>query len=250
MEKNKKIELECDYCGVPITEDNHKCPNCGANCTEKIKKYKSQKEEIQEEERKKQVEYSQQLANDLGKPFKIVFVAIAVMMVFTFVSIAIMSYKGNSSGVSFSNKNHYPSKVEFNEWGEGEGYKVQLDSYELYSYVSDKFPSHYNTPEGYQKIAFHFIYENTKDEKEYLSSSVVYLKADGYKVDGAGLKIGSFERVEQGKENYTSILGTYADPKEKIQGYVGFLVPKNAKGLVFTFNDVKITMDNPSYQES
>ena len=42
MEK-KKIELECEYCGVPITEKDHKCPNCGANCTERIKKYKEQK---------------------------------------------------------------------------------------------------------------------------------------------------------------------------------------------------------------
>ena len=32
---------------------------------------------------------------------------------------------------------------------------MNKNAYELYEYKSDNFPESYNTPEGYQKIAFH-----------------------------------------------------------------------------------------------
>ena len=254
MEKDKKIELECDYCRVPITEKDHRCPNCGADCTDKIKKYKKQQEQVQEEELKKKEEYTKELVNDMVMPISnripIIFGTAVFIMIFIF---GIFSHNiinhGFSNGNSSKGKNiNYHSSVGYNEWGESADCNVQLDSYEYYSYVSDRFPEDYNTPEGYQKIAFHFQYENKRDRDELLTGFSVRLKADGYQVDMANLKVGSFERVEEGKEKYTSILNTYAGPSEKIQGYVGYVVPKDAKKLVFTFDGVTITMDNPVYQ--
>ena len=39
----KKIELECEYCGVEITEKDHKCPNCGAPYSDN-KEYNNKKD--------------------------------------------------------------------------------------------------------------------------------------------------------------------------------------------------------------
>ena len=261
MEKEKKIELECDYCGVPITEKDFKCPKCGANCTDKIKKYQKQQETISLEEKAKEAEYSKKIADDLGKsmerPVKIFVGIVALMIIIVAITIFVnvSSFKQRNNGSEPIGeektvvKENYNSNVGFNELGETAKCMVQLDSYELYSYVSDKFPDQYNTPAGYQKIAFHFTYENKRSSDEYISSSDIRLKADGYKVDTASLKLGTFEKVETGKDHYTSIDGTYAGPGEKIQGYAGFLVPKNAKELKFSFDGVTITMDNPVYVE-
>ena len=260
MEKEKKIELECDYCGMPITEKDYHCPKCGANCIDKIKKYKIQQETVSREEKEKEVEYSQKIADDLGKsiekPVKIFVGITAIIIIFGAITLFINISHARKDIQEVEEvietpvvKEEYQSSVGFNELGETAKCKIQLDSYELYSYVSDKFPEQYNTPAGYQKIAFHFIYENKRSMDQYISSSMIRLKADGYKVDTAALKLGTFEKVETGKDHYTAIDGTYAGPSEKIQGYEGFLVPKNAKELRFSFDGVTITMNNPVYVE-
>ena len=252
VEKDKKIELECDYCGVLITENDYKCPNCGANCTNKIKQYKKQQEQYQEDEIKRNVEYSRQLTSEMMGSMNrtpLVFAGVAIfMIIFSFVMFSqIMSRSGSSV---FTNNSKYNSSVRYNEVGENADCTVQLDSYELYSYVSDRYPSGHNTPDGYQKIAFHFMYQNKRNMDTYLSGFTVRLKADGYKVEKSELKVDDFERVETGKGEYISILNTTAGPSEKIQGYVGYLVPMSAKELVFTFDGVTITMENPVYQEN
>ena len=38
-------ELICEYCKVPIKESDHKCPNCGADCTKTIRDYKKYQKE-------------------------------------------------------------------------------------------------------------------------------------------------------------------------------------------------------------
>ena len=38
-------ELICEYCKVPIKESDHKCPNCGADCTKMIRDYKKYQKE-------------------------------------------------------------------------------------------------------------------------------------------------------------------------------------------------------------
>lgn len=41
-----KSELICEYCGTIITENDKHCPNCGANCSSSIKKYRIEQEKI------------------------------------------------------------------------------------------------------------------------------------------------------------------------------------------------------------
>ena len=255
MEKEKKIELECDYCGSPIKEEDHKCPNCGANCNDKIKKYKKQQEKLEEEKKAKDAEYSKQVAEDLGKavtmPVKIImFVAIfafAFIFVFAMVGMSLSHNKNNPS----SNTEEKVKDVSAgcNELAETDDFSLLLDSYEFYEYRSDSFPESYNTPEGYQKIAFHFVYTNKRDDEEYLSISDMHLTSDDYKVESAGLSTGVFEKAVQGKATYPTLLGSRVGSNEKLQGYVGYLVPKNTKTLKFTMDHVTITMDNPAYEE-
>lgn len=247
----KKIELECEYCGVEITEKDHKCPNCGANCTDVIKKYKVQKDA-------QQTEMSQKIAKDMEHAMKFPIIVIGLIFVVT----AIIVFSSIHSFNSRSNENKDNDlivedttekkdekiQVKYNETATAKDYNLLLDSYELYSYVSDNFPEHYNTPDGYQKIAFHFVYENTGDSAAYIGYRPVSLTADDYKVEDSDLKTGMFERAVQGQASYPEFGGATINEGEKIQGYVGFLVPKDKKILKFTYKKVIIEMDNPAFQ--
>ncbi len=230
----KKIELECDYCGVPITEKDHKCPNCGANCTEKIKKYKEQEEKEKEIIRQQNIEQSKKIQEDFNKPVKFVFVIAAVIIVFSIVLFFITMF-----GM------HGKSDIE--EQTAKEGITCKQDSYELYSYVSDNFPDQYNTPEGYQKIAFHITCENKGDEEDSITGFDVKLTADDYAVKMADLKTGMFEKAVQGKAEYPSLLNNKISPGEKLQGYIGYTVPKDKKVLKLTVAGKTTTLDNPVY---
>ncbi len=230
MEKEeKKIELECDYCGVAIKETDIKCPNCGANCSQKIKNYKKQKEKEEEEIRRKN---SEALSKSFDAPVRVIIPVGIVFFAILFIMIIV--------GISRASK-------AVNDLEE-EGIVCKQDSYELYSYVSDKFPSQYNTPEGYQKIAFHVVCENKGKSSDSLNGFEVKLTADDYAVNFADLKVDIFERVEEGKEEYPQIMYNEIGPGEKLQGYVGFLVPKDKKVLKLTIDGKTTTLDNPVYE--
>ena len=264
---SKKIRLECDYCGVSITEKDHKCPNCGANCSYTIKKYQEQQEKEKEEAVENVVHQASELQKQLiGKSFAVpifAFIIITFFFIF-FISIGVFSYRNRtdhieSEGFSYDQTiEESSSKVEvsFNETAVTKYYSVILDSYELYEYSSSNFPNVYNTPDGYQKIAFHFVLENLSgsDVSTYSSfmndSAEVGLRADDYVVDSAHLMVGSQEYVVSGNSKYPEFNDHYVKSYDKLQGYVGFLVPKNAKKLKFTVGpNVVIVMDNPVYQE-
>ena len=221
----KKIELECDYCGVPITEKDHKCPNCGADCTVKIKNYKAQQA--------------------MKGPVRMVVAFVAVVIFIIIITMFINFSNHSISGVDDESKK---VEVGYDEVATSKKYTITLDSYELYEYTSDNFPESYNTPAGYQKVAFHFIYQNLTDDIQHLSISEVRLTADDYTVDGSSLKTGVFEKAVTGKAQYPTLLGNDVPASSKLQGYVGFLVPKDKKILKFTFENTTITMDNPVYE--
>ena len=260
MEKEKKIELECDYCGTPITVDQHKCPSCGANCSDKIKKYKKQQEKLEEEKKAAAQEKSQQVAEDMTKAVMmparfIIIIAIAMFAFITIMAVVGMSSMHQDNDIILINEESDEKEedldksvfVSYNELAKTDDFDLILDSYELYEYVSDTFPDSYNTPEGYQKIAFHFIYTNHRKSEEYLSTGDLHITADDYKVESANLKTGTFERAVSGQANYPTLLGSRVGSNEKLQGYVGYLIPKNATTLKFTMDSVTITMDNPVF---
>ena len=140
--------------------------------------------------------------------------------------------------------------VKYQEKAKTNDIIVTLDSYELFEYKSDNFPEHYNTKDGYQKIAFHFIIENLSNETFNTTfDGKVSLTADDYKVSSTSMEKCVFCYTAVGKDNYESIQNTEIASSEKLQGYVGFEVPKDKKNLKFKFGDyIFITMDNPVYQ--
>ena len=250
----KKVELECEYCGVSITEDTVKCPNCGANCSSTVKKYKAQKEKERQEKFERNKVYGKEISNDLEQAFVkpvVVMVAIVIFVITISLFLHIVFRKNPNSESSTSEKTDIQEnvKVGFNELAETKEYTFILDQYELYEYQSDKFPAQYNTPAGYQKVAFHFQYKNTSKNAYQLGYEGVTLKADGYKVETAELETGMFETAVVGKDHYPEFNATIIKPGDKFQGYVGFLVPKDKKELQFSFKDVTIEMNNPAYQE-
>ena len=257
--KEKLIELECDYCGRTIEEKDFKCPNCGADCSSKIKKYKKQKEELEEAKKKEQMEYSKKVADDLGNamvaPVKVIFVIAFVMILFITIMIITGIRNTRSMVEDTEDQNEVVDVVEeqkivvgYNELADGKEFSIILDSYEYYEYVSDNFPSSYNTPDGYQKIAFHFVVENKTKRDDYISASDIHLKADDYAVESANLSTGVFERAVVGQSDYPALQGNYVEAGEKIKGYVGYLIPKDKKTLKFSFEGMTIQMDNPVYE--
>ena len=128
---------------------------------------------------------------------------------------------------------------------------VTLSEYELYEYKSDEFPTHYNTPDGYQKIAFLFTIKNKSNEElnTYFDADIS-LTADDYNVESSDLEKCIFCYTAVGKDSYQEIEGLKIKSGEQIKGYVGYLVPKDKKALKFRVgDDVVITMDNPAYEQ-
>lgn len=267
---DEKQELFCEYCKNGISLDDKKCPNCGADVTKIVNKYKKEKEKKEEDYNNRVLSIAESTAKTVGSAFKvssIISVAIAVVAIVGFIVISVFIFKGFNS---FSN-NHNDSgnngfffdfeddddktndkvvEVGFNELAETKKFNVILDEYELFSYTADSFPDQYNTPEGYQKIAFHFDLENKLEEILTMSlDSRISLTADDYNVDRCDVEACIFCRAVSGKEKYKELPSTFISAKTKTEGYVGFLVPTKYKTLKFKIgSSVVITMDNPVYQ--
>ena len=252
-------ELKCEYCGINIKESDYKCPNCGANCTHIINEYKKLKKQEDEEKRKERIEYSKKIQKSINRSAGTVLVVASVIIV-SILGLVVFSIfkqvtnKDNNVFESFEKSTNEDSNkkvtVKYQEKAKTNDIIVTLDSYELFEYKSDNFPEHYNTKDGYQKIAFHFIIENLSNETFNTTfDGKVSLTADDYKVSSTSMEKCVFCYTAVGKDNYESIQNTEIASSEKLQGYVGFEVPKDKKNLKFKFGDyIFIPMDNPVYQ--
>ena len=241
-------ELICEYCKVPIKEDNLKCPNCGADCSKIIREYKKYKKDkiisSQYATRDEINKSFKKTGNVIGATFIII---IAIVFIFI-ASITVFAYKSIRSHNSNSATAGYKEKASTDEMA------VTLQEYELYEYKSDE-NSYANTPDGYQKIAFLFMIENKGSNQ--LTSTFgfdIKLTADDYKVDAAELTKCSSCQVITGKGKYEGFDYYDINPGAKRQGYVAFLVPKDMKKLIFDVGDngfsdhIFIEMDNPAYK--
>ena len=244
-------ELICEYCKVPIKESDHKCPNCGADCTKTIRDYKKyQKEQTiaAHYATKEEINKSfKKTGNVIGAIFIImIFIVIAFIVGGIFLTYKVISNQMGSATTTAG----YKEKASTSDMA------VTLQEYELYEYKSDQ-DTYANTPDGYQKIAFRFLIEN-KGHNELTSTFGfgIKLTADDYKVESATLEKCSTCQVVKGRDKYESFDRFDINPKAKEQGYVGFLVPKNRKKLVFDIGDngfsdhIFIEMDNPAYKKS
>lgn len=207
--------------------------------------------------RKNSIKSQYATKEEINKTFKgpgniigTVFISLILVGIVIFGLITFAIYKGVSSSFGGSATGGYQEKVKTSDMA------VTLKSYDLYEYKSDEYTG-YNTPEGYQKIAFLFLIENTG--RNNLSSTFgfkVTLTADDYKVESTELKNCSSCETISGNSSYEDLGMIDISSGGKIQGYVGFLVPKNRKILTFDIGDngfgehVYIKMDNPAYEEN
>ena len=231
---DKKIELECDYCHSALKIDHSKCPNCGADCSSKVKKYREQKEKEDEAKRQERIAESQAYQKRMKIPI-IIFFGIVVFIILS-------SFIGVGVGMIGSTRKERSKEKEYK-------FDCRYDSYEFYAFTSDVFPEQYKTPDGYQKIAFHLTCENKKDYEDDITAFDVHLTADDYSVEMANLEPSMFEKISQGTGNYPYLLNNDIAPGEKLQGYIGYLVPKNRKKLKLTICEKTIEIDNPAYEK-
>ena len=234
-------ELICEYCKVPIKESDHKCPNCGADCTKTIRDYKKHKS-IEDAERSKKIQ------RDMDRSFRIPLIIFLTFFILFFGFIIYSAFRQVENVKNDDTK----VTVKYNEEAKTKDISVILDSYEMYEHKTDKFPNNMddNTKPGYQKIAFHFVIKNNTEEVfDTRFDAVVSLTADDYKVDEADLEKCYTCYTVSGKDSYQDLYDQIA-VGEKLQGYAGFLVPKDKKILKFKIGDnIIITMDNPAYQQ-
>lgn len=264
MNKENEI-IECEYCHTLITEYDTICPKCGANCSKVIKKYKEEKQKKEQEKREKVENFQKSVFNHVQKGQRfarffifMIFVVAAFFMIRSFMKFS--SFEGLPIDESNENKNNKVEdkvekpqivkvvKVSYKETAETNEMKVTLDSYDLYEYHSEHFESN-NTPNGYQKIAFHFEIYN-KSDRTMSTGMLIDLLADDSNVEDTDLELPKgFAELVKGKEKYEKIEPLQIKPNSTLKGYVGYLVPKDKKILKFTVGDyIIIEMDNPVYK--
>ena len=250
---SKKI-LECQYCKSIITEKDTTCPKCGANCSDVIKKYH---QDLEEEENAKKEELENQKKASLEQVNKFIKVGIGVPFIIYFLVFAIILIT-IIIGISTSVGNHGNNpKTKDTETGtimsqeQGKNYTITIDEYETYEYYDDFFKD-CNTKDGYQRVAFHFMIENTSDQTISTSSIVssIDLKAEDEVVYQSDIKADThFCDTIQGKEEYTKLPSTKVLSGDKVSGYLGFEIPKNKEKIKFVIDDdIIIEMDNPVYE--
>lgn len=261
----KKEDLVCEYCNMGIKETDYKCPHCGANCTDVIKRYQNKQQEKIDEENAQRRNLQNKSLKTVSRIGIIIFIIsglsiAAFILAFLFISHKASNViddsveKTNSSDKFnldiFEEEKQENVSVGYNEEAKTNKFNVILDSYEFYEYTSDIFPQQLNTKEGYQKIAFNFVITNNMQENLNINfDAKVSLTADDYSVEESDLEVSMHCKTTQGKDSYPKLAFSSVVAGDKIQGYVGYLVPKSAKVLKFRVGDyVTITMDNPAYE--
>lgn len=253
----KKDDLICEYCKTGISLEDKKCPNCGADCTKTINEYKKKRQEIEDDLNNRKIAIIENTFKKVGSAIKISFVIPIIIFVLAIgmaVFIGIMVSKNTSDNkvpfVDEKQKKEEKVSVKYNELAETNNFTIILDKYEVYNHVSDDFPNQYNTPEGYKKVAFNFVINNKSDNPvDLIFDNKISGTADDYNLEETDLEICMFCKAIEGKEKYSS-LPKIVTEGNKIQGYIGYLVPTSAKNLKFNVGSlVTIEMDNPVYSE-
>ena len=239
---SKKV-LECEYCHSIIGEDDKKCPNCGANCSDIIKNYHKQ----MEIENQKNEEKNNKVGKTVAKGI-LAYYIISALIALVIIVLIVMFVIGpifKEVKKQFNNTDNIIDRIDIND---KEKLQVEVDSYELFEYHSDHFEQ-FNTKSGYQKIAFHFVIKNI-GKTSVDNFDLVSLKADDSVVEECNIQItAGFDKVVTGKEKYEGLGDDDIKPGETLRGYVGFEVPKDKKELQFTIGNEKVKMDNPVYQK-
>jgi len=243
----KKV-LQCEYCRHIITETDTKCPNCGANCVNVIKKYKAEQEAEAEKRKNELQNQAQQAAKAVGVGFGAfaIFPVVIFIIILIVTAVAIFGIRNKDTG----SKKTVTETI--NESVKTDNYTITIDEYEFYEYSHDTFRD-CNTKDGYQRIAFHFVIENT-GENTLTNMSLPYkitAKADSEVLNKSSIHADrSFCNLKQGKKDYNDISGSKILVGDKESGYIGYEVPTNAEKLKFIIDEEHIIeMDNPAYKK-
>lgn len=251
---NKKV-LECPYCKSIITENDHMCPKCGADCNKVIKEYQEELAKEQEEARKK----VQENIKKVNKQFSIVSIVILIAAVLLFVGglsviVMLISNSNNKSGII----NKTPSKQanitgNINKQLEINNSTLKITNFEEYEYYDDFF-EHCNTKEGYAKVAFKVTIQN--DTNEQIQSSQVLkdikLKAEDEMLDKSALtEDKTYCNIIKGKTSYNKLpVVTEILPQDSVSGYIGYSIPTDKETITFIINNNEtIKVDNPVYKK-
>lgn len=225
------MKFFCEYCGSVInTEEDDKCPHCGAAYS-KNKTYIKLEEE-RNKERQLNKEYKHKIIGGTMKALKFSWL-IFLAPVFIFIAILIIAIvlTHNTDNDIDSNLNNFNSiidkseetkeeqkkvTVNFNEFGEIDDYKVKVIKYEV---VEDKFN---NLEEGYELVKFHLVVENTSGDK--LTKEDVNCIVDG---------------VAQNNDFTSgySDLPMFIQKDLTVKGTSTFEVPKNATSYDIKYGD-------------
>lgn len=254
--------LTCEYCGNLLKLTDTRCPNCGANCSSVIKKYHEELESEKEQLRKENMARVKKIQN-MSKTsifiiiFSILLIIIAFISVFIFIIFKEVEVSHSDlekdSSFDLPIKKKKVVKTTFNKVAEGSKYDLIIDKYEAFEYKNNMGVDLFNTPEGYQKVAFHFEIKNTSGKEIDILDPFFFisLKADGVVAEDCALETTPGYDVFQGKGSYEKLKGTHLFDGESVNGYVGFTVPKTAKTLTFTIDkEIVVEMDNPYYEKS
>ncbi len=258
---SKKI-LMCEYCRHIITENDVKCPNCGANCSNVIRKYKAEMEEQEKIEKEKianeeqlQKEKTQKAAKAVALGFGITSLVPIILFVVSiaFAGILIVANIRSTNNSNSTNKTEESVSGTIDEVLKEENYSITLDNYETYEYYHKNFTS-CNTKEGYKKVAFYFTVENTgsKTMNSYEAIGRISAKADNEIIYQSSLEADDhFCEVVSGKANYNKLTSTQILAGDKVSGYIGYEIPVKAEKIKFIMDDDHIIeIDNPVYKKN
>lgn len=237
---SKKI-LECPYCGSIITEKDHICPKCGADCNSVIKKYHKE----QEEELNKTKESIQKSMDEANKAVVMAAKVIIGILIFVVISIIVLVIVFNVRHTREQIIGNLNKEVTINE------NILKLTNFEEYEYFDDFFKE-CNTKTGYKKVAFKLVLENNSNDTVITDEVVksITLKAEDELLNPASLKADQhFCKVLVGKAEYNKFPVTEVLPKDSITGYIGFVVPTDKEKLTFIINgNEKVKVHNPVYE--
>lgn len=226
------MKIICEYCKNTIDTDKYsQCPNCMASYADN-KEFKEriaslkEKEKIELERKQIQNETAKRLLNHTNTIFKsqkYIFIFIIIIFSISMITGILIFSKGFKPSKTSSNNikiTEQESRVNLDEFGETSKYRVKVDKTMDLKKLYDVF-----TPsEGKKYKVFHLLVENKLDKTLYLDEKINCIVDD----------------IAQ-KETYYFTkypsLPSYVDKDLKVEGYVIFEVPKDAKEYDLKYGD-------------